>query len=41
MENCTLKELVFEKCKLKFGSIRIVMQSLHKNVSVQVLRFLD
>ena len=41
IENCPLKELTFDKCKLKFGSMKIVMQSLHKNRSIKILEFID
>lgn len=41
MENCLVKEIIFENCRLKFGSMRIAMQSLHKNTSVRMLTFLN
>ena len=39
LRNCTLKEIVFEKCRMKIGSMQIIMQSLHYNKNIEVLNF--
>ena len=39
MENCSLKEIIFDKCRLQFGSLRTVMVPLKKNQNIKKLKF--
>ena len=32
---------MFEKCKLKFGPMKILMNALEKNQSIQAVKFVD